>query len=180
MNINLSKPSIKLLPSYIEAIKEGEYINMQLGFGDTPSEEINKNPKDYIKNITSKSPFTLTKNDKNYEVTEHEILWITEDSSRFIGTAAFRYKGDKELINTYAGNLGMAIRPTLKGQGYGSKALPLIIDRFKQKNFKSIIWTCNENNTASQKLIEKFGGQIEDKYEDKLFGGKGIRYRLEI
>lgn len=157
---------------------------MQLGHGDRPKEEIASDPAAYLKLVNDSAPFTITRNDREYTITDHELLWITRDHlNEFLGTIAMRYAGNEELIDIYAGHIGMAIRPSLLNLGHGIRAIHSCMAEIKkrasEKGLKYLIATCNENNRASSRLMQHFGFQLEARYEDKLFGGYGLRYRLE-
>lgn len=43
MAIQLAKPCVELLPSYLESIQEGAFCNMALGFGDDSFAKISLN-----------------------------------------------------------------------------------------------------------------------------------------
>lgn len=157
---------------------------MQLGHGDCPKEKIIADQEAYIQLLNDSAPFTITRNHRAYTITDHELLWITRgESNEFFGTIAMRYAGNEELIDIYAGHIGMAIRPALLNLGHGIKAIASCMEELKNraraKELKCLIATCNENNRASSRLMQHFGFQFEARYEDKLFGGYGLRYRLE-
>lgn len=157
---------------------------MQLGHGDWPKEKILTDPAAYLRLLNDPAPFSITRNNLEYTVTDHELLWITYgQTNEFLGTIAMRYAGNEELIDLYAGHIGMAIRPRLLNLGYGIKAIKSCVTEIKsragQKGLKTIIATCNENNRSSSRLMQHFGFQFDSRYEDKLFGGYGLRYKLE-
>ncbi len=181
MGLTLVKPSIDLIPSYLEALAEGVFIGMQLGFGDMPVEEIRANPEKYVQTVTNKAPFSYNLNGKTYWIRDHELLWIT-DGERFLGTVALRYEGDAELLEEFAGHIGMAIRPALLNRGYGPRAVMQafegIVSSFSSRGFKVIYATCDKGNDASARLIEHFGGQLAAEYDDLYGMGPSKRYKL--
>jgi predicted acetyltransferase len=184
MTLKLVKPSAELLPSYIEALREGQFSAMQLGFGKATAEEIEADPQGWLAKVNDPAPFTYTfKSGPSFNVTEHELLWIT-DGSRFLGTVALRYKGDHELINVYAGHVGMAIRPALLNQGYGPRAIRSAFNdlavRARDHGLSYVYATCNPDNNASRRLIEHFGGVLEERAEDVFGTGPNLRYKISL
>ncbi|MBX9572268.1 MAG: GNAT family N-acetyltransferase [Candidatus Obscuribacterales bacterium] len=183
MTYSLVKPSAKILPSFLSALDEGKFIAMQLGHGDWAKEKIVADPNGYITLLNDPAPFTITRNEQHYSITEHELLWITRNGTdEFLGTIAMRYAGNDELIKVYAWHIGMAIRPGLLNKGYGIRSIAVCMDEIRTRSMERgltfLVATCNETNTASSRLMQHFGFQFEERYEDKLFGGYGLRYKL--
>lgn len=183
MTLSLVKPSRKFLPSYLEALREGHFINMQLGFGDIPAEEIERDPESYLAKLNDRRPFDVELEGQTYKVIDHELLWIT-DGARFFGTLALRYNGDDEVINTYAGHVGHAIRPALLNQGYGTRAIEAVFDevtaRMSAHGLSHIYITCAPDNYASVRLVEHFGGKIAGEKPDVFGKGPSRRYELQL
>lgn len=184
MTLKLVRPSRELLPSYTEALREGNFHSMQLSFARASADEIEADPEGWLARVNDPSPFTYTmKNGRSFNVTEHELLWIT-DGRRFLGTVALRYKGDHELMNVYAGHVGMAIRPALLNHGYGPRAIRAAFNdlaaRAREHGLTYVYATCDPENHASRRLIEHFGGVLEEKTEDVFGQGPNLRYKIAL
>jgi predicted acetyltransferase len=181
MSLKLVTPNPSLIPPYIEAIREG-FRDMQLGFGQAAPEEIESDPEAFLDKITDPAPFTVSLNGNEYKVTGHEILWITDDGARFIGSLALRYSGDDEILKRYAGNRGMAIRPSLRHQGYGKRVwrdtFNDVVAKMRAQGLDHMIVTCDPDNGASAHLIELAGGVLEEKAGDVLGTGPSLRYKI--
>lgn len=110
--IKIIKPEEKYLNSYAEAMDEG-FLNMSLGgFGNFSSQEIRDNPKKVIQTLLSTEPRQVKTHDGNeFTLYKHEILWIVDDE-RFIGAISIRLD-DNPVLLSFAGHLGLAIRPSL-------------------------------------------------------------------
>jgi predicted acetyltransferase len=175
MAIHLVKPNTKLLPSYLEAIQEGKYCNMAVGFGDDTLSEIMEDTDSYLRKVADPAPWKAKlPNGSEFAITEHVLYWIT-DGNRFIGSLPLRYAGDLEVIENYCGHIGMAIRPSLLNRGYGVRALVEASELgraiAKEKGFIALLATCDQNNTASRRLIEHAGGKFLRTTDD--FNGSG-------
>ena len=70
------------------------------------------------------------------------------------------YHDFQEIIG---GNGGYQIRNSQQNKGYGTKALELMKDMFKKMGLSEILITCDDNNVASIKVIEKNDGLLKDK-----------------
>lgn len=54
-----------------------------------------------------------------------------------------------------AGHIGYDISPDYRNKGYGLQILKLALEKAIKIGLKEVILTCNVNNTASRKVIEK-------------------------
>ena len=61
------------------------------------------------------------------------------------------------------GSIGYAVRVSEWGKGYGTKILRLGLEIAKEKGMEKVLLNINENNVASIRLCEKFGGVFYDK-----------------
>jgi len=179
MNLIAQKPSLQLLPSYLEAIQEGHYRNMALGFGDDSFEQIVQDPDAYLTKIQDPVSWKVKLPDGSaFDVTDHALFWIT-DGARFIGSLPFRFACDVELLENYCGHVGLAIRPSLLNIGYGVKALNLAREIARSKKLEFILATCDPNNSASKRLIEHSGGTLYRSNSDFHGSGPNLIYRIE-
>ncbi|HEY9756558.1 MAG TPA: GNAT family N-acetyltransferase [Oculatellaceae cyanobacterium] len=185
MAIVLSKPSLELLPSYLEALAEGSFCNMALGdFGDESVEKISEDPSGYIARITDPAPRKVkVPNGSVYELRNHELWWL-HDGLRFLGTVSLRFAGDREVIEEYGGHVGLAIRPALLNKGYGVRAAQLawklVAETAISHGLRAILVTCNPDNAPSRRLIEHNGGKLVKRLEDALGTGPSLLYEIVL
>ena len=64
--------------------------------------------------------------------------------------------------NKWLGDIGYTIRLPYHGHNYAYKALNLIAPIILKKGVEKVIITTYENNTASKRTIEKFGGILKE------------------
>jgi predicted acetyltransferase len=185
MPIELVRPSITFLPSYLEALYEGTFCNMALGnFADESPEEIQKAPDDYIRRISDESPRVVTMPDgSEFTVAEHSLLWLV-DGERYLGSVSLRFSGDREVIEEFGGHIGVAIRPALLNVGYGVKAAALAWKLagpyFKERGIQSIFVSCNPTNSASRRLIEHNGGKLVKEKSDAFGTGPSLIFVIDL
>ena len=181
--LELTRPTASLLSSYIEALQEGSYSNMQLGFGNMPPEEIERDRRAYLSLITGSAPYDVKLAGGLYEVIRHELLWIV-DGDRFLGSIALRYAGAPEILEIYAGHIGMAIRPALLNRGYGPRTVlrlrGTLVDRLRVNGLEWAYATCHPENAASRRLIEFSGGVLMERTEDAFGKGPSLRFRIDF
>ncbi|MSU56299.1 MAG: GNAT family N-acetyltransferase [Candidatus Taylorbacteria bacterium] len=89
----------------------------------------------------------------------HTTYWLVE-GERFIGGVNIRHRLTDHL-REIGGHIGYAIRPSERGKGYGNKILELALPKAKELGIIQVRITCNEDNIASRKIIEKNGGVFD-------------------
>jgi predicted acetyltransferase len=184
MTVHLVKPCEELLSSYLEAIQEGPYCNMALGFADDTLADIMQDTNAYLRRITNPTTWKFkAPSGSEFNISDHELYWIT-DGNRFIGSVPLRYAGDRELIEKYCGHMGMAIRPSLLYKGYGVRALMHATELgravAKAKGLKLILLSCDRTNIASRRLIEHAGGKFLSSDEDFHGAGSILMYQISL
>ncbi len=70
--------------------------------------------------------------------------------------------GNNELTTQYAGHIGYSVDMAHRGNGYAGKACLLLVDLAKEHDFSTIYITCDPDNYASKRTIEKLGAQLVD------------------
>jgi predicted acetyltransferase len=105
------------------------------------------------------------------------LYFLVDGSKRIIGALHLRHEiNDKLLLN--GGHIGYGIRPSERKKGYATIMLNKFLKEMQVRQFKRVLLTCNDDNIASAKTIEKCNGVLWDKieYEGKL----QRRYWIEI
>lgn len=72
---------------------------------------------------------------------------------KFVGKIVLREGNIKQRY--YDGHIGYSIDEEYRGHHYAYQACLLIKDIAKEKGFKELVFTCNPDNIASKKTIEK-------------------------
>lgn len=86
---------------------------------------------------------------------------VAEVDSRIIGRVSIRHELNDYLMKR-AGHIGYGIRPGFRGRGYATKILADSLEIARKLGVKKILVTCNDDNIASSKVIEKCGGILEN------------------
>lgn len=157
--IKLVLPDIKYKASYIEAVKEFQTENNPAAsnYLKLNIDELETNFDRYLQRLADKKDPDKVK----LGVVPSTEFWIINDKNEYIGRVDIRHKLNDYLIH-YGGHIGYNVRMSQRGNGYGTQALTLGLQKAKNLGLKKVLLTCNDDNIASAKIIEKHGGELED------------------
>ena len=106
-------------------------------------------------------------------------LWLTDESGRILGKSSLRHDLN-DFLRNIGGHIGYNIRKSERRKGYGSKILQLTLAKAKKLGLERVLITCDDNNIASAKIIEKNGGVFNDTYQDDTMTLPKRRYWIEL
>jgi predicted acetyltransferase len=106
------------------------------------------------------------------------VFWLVE-AETFIGRLSIRTTHDEALICT-VGNIGYMIRPSRRRLGYGTAILALALPAAKALGMTRVLVTCDEENLASRKIIERNGGRLEGATPSRNAPGLTLRFWIEL
>lgn len=105
-------------------------------------------------------------------------LWLV-DGDRFIGRVSVRHELNQNL-KKLGGHIGYWIRPSERGKGYGKQTMPLAVKEARRLGLRKVLLTCDEDNEASRKLIERAGGVFENKVSQESKDVPKLRYWIDL
>lgn len=158
--IELVKPSTKYEASFLEAVKE--YDNWQ-GFKTLGVEACQGITHDNLPNyIKMCEDCALGLNLQEGFVPE-TYLWLIIDDN-YAGSVNIRHNIDTEILSTWGGHIAYQIRPSYIGKGFAAPMLAKAIEYAANTlNLEKVMISCDEDNIASKKTIQKvipiFGGK---------------------
>ena len=91
------------------------------------------------------------------------VYWLV-DNGEFIGHVSVRHSLDASL-KMRGGHIGYSIRPSRHRQGYGSEILRRVLPYVRLLGIQEALVTCNKDNVASRRIIEKNGGVLSGEVE---------------
>ncbi len=166
--MKLIEPNEKYLESYQAAIKEYEANNIEHTFFGTNKVDIINKIRNFHEGIDLKP---------GYVKATH--LWLVEDDC-FIGEVSIRHELTESLLK-FGGHIGYGIRCSKWNMGYATKMLALALIYIKKHFvFDKVLITCNIDNYASAKVIEKNGGILQDIITNKIDGKERLTKRYWI
>jgi predicted acetyltransferase len=116
--------------------------------------------KDFPKFIQHFKDEIIGKNLKPGYVSQ-TVYWVV-DKDGYAGRVSLRHELNDSLLKE-GGHIGYEIRPSKRGQGYGNKALELVLPKARELGLEKVLVTCDSTNIASRKIIEANGGVLENK-----------------
>ena len=93
-----------------------------------------------------------------------DYFWITDGASgqeEVVGFLALRHELNAWLLEE-GGHIGYAVRPSRRRQGHATRALGLAVRRSAELGLDRVLLTCDDDNLASARTIERNGGVYED------------------
>ncbi|QDU34743.1 Acetyltransferase (GNAT) family protein [Poriferisphaera corsica] len=95
--------------------------------------------------------------------------WLIDNSENIHGTACLRHRLSDSLI-TEGGHIGFAIKPESRNHGAATQLLHTLKLIAKNKNIDAILLTCNKDNAAARRVIEKSSGVKAEEYVSNITG----------
>lgn len=92
-----------------------------------------------------------------------------------VGVFRLRHQEDE-----FAGHIGYDISPEHRNRGYGQKILKFALEKAVDFGLKEVILTCNTENVASKKIIEKSKGEYLGDIFDEEENEHLYRYRISL
>lgn len=105
-------------------------------------------------------------------------FWLVS-GRRLIGRSSLRHQLTAELEHE-GGHIGYDIRPSERGRGYGTLILKLTLGRATDIGLRRVFITCDTDNAASAKVIEKNGGRLQGQVVSKRSGKMISQYWVEL
>lgn len=93
-------------------------------------------------------------------------LWWVE-GEEYLGRIAIRHRLTPHLSEV-GGHIGYDVRPSARRGGHATDMLGAALPVALSLGIESALLTCDVDNVASRKVIEKNGGILEDQRGDKL------------
>lgn len=96
---------------------------------------------------------------------------------RIIGMIDLRRRFN-EYLAEIGGNIGYSIRPSERRRGYATRMLALVLDEARAIGMQRVLVTCDADNEASRRVIERNGGVFERMTQDD--GAAIRRYWIQL
>jgi predicted acetyltransferase len=78
-----------------------------------------------------------------------------------VGRVSIRYELNDYLFR-FGGHVGYAVAPSFRRRGYATEILRQTLPKVRSVGLKRILLTCDDDNVASQRVIEVHGGVLEN------------------
>lgn len=173
-NLHLTEPTLKYVDSFRMAISEYSASSVE-DFG-YPKMRTRREVNKYLK---------ITQNlRRGIGVPEGHVpssaFWLT-DGIHYLGEGHIRHILTDKL-KRFGGNIGYSIRPCAWGRGLGTIQLSLLLAEAKKLHILKPIITCYDANEPSARIIEKNGGILLKKIDNKINGKQRLTriYQIDL
>jgi predicted acetyltransferase len=95
------------------------------------------------------------------------ILWWLEGDV-FLGRLSIRHRLAPGRIGRRNGHIGYEVRPSARRQGHATAMLAASLPWARRIGLESVLLTCDDDNEASRRTIERNGGVPTDRRDEKL------------
>ena len=171
MQIELVEPCEELREGYIEYVEEfraaGEKVVGQWGDVDEDFTAFVQRLRDYAHGMNLPDEWVPA-----------TTFWLV-CGGRVLGTADLRHRLT-EALKDVGGHVGYGIRPSERGKGYATLMLELVLVKAKQLGLGRVLVTCDKDNPASARVIQKNGGKLDSETISKQSGKMKQRYWIEL
>jgi predicted acetyltransferase len=184
--MQLVRPSLDCLPSYVAALKLGWSPDNIRGAAASNDEleQIEKDPRSFVDSLTDREatgpPITLPDGTTATRLPGFRLwIWDTE----FCGSIGLRWQpGTPELPAHVLGHIGYAVVPWKVGRGYAKRALKLMLEHARAEGLQYVEITTDPDNVASRRVIEVNGGILVERFQRPAqYGGTdALRFRIAL
>lgn len=107
------------------------------------------------------------------------VYWLVRDGRVLLGSSHLRHRLTP-MLEHEGGHIGYVIRPSERGKGYATLLLSLTLEKAREMGLPGVLITCDDDNIASARVIEKNGGQLLNKVVSRISGKQVRRYWIEL
>lgn len=167
--MQLVPPSTAYRDSYLEALAELHAEGRRL---DLDPDRLAQDFPGFVRSLLDRADPVKTPPGRVPDT----VLWLV-DGDEYIGRVSIRHTLDDYLL-LMRGHIGYEVRPSRRRKGYGMHLLGMALREARKLGLDRVLLTCDPANTASRKIIERSGGQMENEIEAE---GETIRrYWIDV
>ncbi len=94
------------------------------------------------------------------------LWWV--DGAEYLGRLSIRHRLAPGRIGERNGHIGYDVRPSARRRGHATAMLGAALPRAAALGLERALITCDEDNEASRRTIERNGGVYLDRLDEKL------------
>lgn len=186
MPLALVTPAHPYLPGYLDALHRGWSPDNVRGDAARLDElgRIGRDPDAFLASLTDREarggPLRMPDGSELARLPGYR-KWMWDDA--FVGTIGFRWQPGTEALPSHVlGHIGYAVVPWMRGRGYASEALRLLLPEARAEGLSYVELTVEPHNASSRHVIECNGGVLVEEFDaGPLYGHKtGLRYRIGL
>ncbi len=178
--VRLQTPRLPLLDGYEDALTRGWSPNTTADVAARELAALRTDRSVFLARMNAqKGPHELP-DGRVVEKLPSRVFFVSD--GEFCGRINLRYQpGTTELPPHVSGHVGYTIVPWKQGRGYATAALRLLLDEAREVRLPFVVITCDEDNRASRRVIEKCGGAfVAARRDEFLKDVTKLVFRVEL
>lgn len=182
-NLELVWPGPQHLPGYVHALEQGwSPDNLR---PEAAAEQLARIAQDPVRFLAeqidreAKGPPVILPNGQEVRRLPGYARWIWD--GEFCGSISFRWQpGTTDLPPHCLGHIGYSVVPWKRNRGYATRALRLLLPETKHEGLAYVELIADADNLPSQRVIERNGGQLIERFRKSAeYGDKeSLRFRI--
>jgi len=105
-------------------------------------------------------------------------FWLVREG-QILGVSNLRHDLT-EFLRHEGGHIGYSVRPSERGKGYATVMVKLVLEKAKELGLTRVLITCDKDNVASSRVVQKNGGELESESISKQTGKMKQRYWIRL
>jgi predicted acetyltransferase len=185
-SLRLVVPSLSHLDGYAEALRRG-WSPDNVRSEETRREELARLEEDagaFVARLDDREarggPITLPDGSQIPRLPGYR-RWMWDDG--FCGSIGFRWHPGTEALPPYVlGHIGYAVVPWMRGRGYATRALALLLPDARREGLRFVELTTDPDNIPSQKVITSNGGVLIKRFAKEAAYGEAeaLLFRIDL
>jgi predicted acetyltransferase len=185
--VKLLVPALAQLDDYAAALRRGGFWPDNIRRDASAQEELAKiaaDPVAFVASLDDREarggPITLWDGSQVRRLPGYR-RWIWDDG--FCGQIGFRWQRGTSVLPAHVlGHIGYVVVPWLRGRGYATRALALLLPEARKEGLDHVELTTDTDNLPSQKVITSNGGTLVERFEKGAGhgGGAALRWRIDL
>lgn len=183
--VGLRQPSRMLLPAYAAALRAGWSPNNSRDVSGEYLVRIEQDPDEFIAWLLRPGEMIRLPDGLEVRRLPDRLRWIValdQQGDPLVGSISLRWQeGTTALPEHVLGHIGYTLLPAHRGRGYGTQALALILDEARDVGLTQVEITCDPDNHASRRVIEKNGGVFVESFVNPRYGAEPhLRFLIRL
>lgn len=155
--LTLLAPSLALLPGYVAALRTGWSPNTTQNVSTEQLAAIDQDAEAFLTRLCAQGGTVILPDGSTRERLPWLPRWMWD--GEFCGAINLRWPADLGSLPPHvSGHVGYSVVPWKRGKGYATQALRLMLSEARRVGLRRVEITTDEDNLASQRVIEKAGG----------------------
>lgn len=186
----LHAPGRELLPAYVRALEAGWSPNTVRDVAPEQLAAIAADADAFLAGLNGRGGTIRLHDGSEVARLPDLIRWIIavdRPERCFVGHINLRWQEDEagrpvaDLPPHVLGHIGYTVLPEHSGRGYASAALTAMLAEARAVGLPFVSITCDSDNAASRRIIEKNGGSFVERFVAPLYGPEErLMYRIDL